>query len=125
MKNYTSIQMHYENFSKKHDIKRELHRQEKWQKAWGRWEFATLILMVLISWVNMIHTFPHLILQFSYILFNIMQVECQYRSRSTKTRSRRELLLYILVASHEATKAMDVVQYMKYFGLYVPMVLWP
>ena len=27
--------MHYENFSKKHDIKREVHRQENWQKTHG------------------------------------------------------------------------------------------
>ena len=36
-----------------------------------------------------------------------------------KTWSRRELMLYILVASHEATQAIDVVQYMKKdFGFY-------
>ena len=27
--------MHYENFVKKHDIKREVHRQENWQKTHG------------------------------------------------------------------------------------------
>ena len=27
--------MHYETFAKKHDIKREVHRQENWQKAHG------------------------------------------------------------------------------------------
>ena len=35
MKNDTSNQMHYDTFSKKHDIKRELHRQENWQKTHG------------------------------------------------------------------------------------------
>ena len=75
----------------------------------------------------MIHTFPHLILQLSYILFNIMQVECQYRIPSTKTRSRQELMLYILVASHEATQAIDVVQSHEerfWILLYVHMVPW-
>ena len=48
-----------------------------------------------------------------------MQVECQYRIPSTKTQSRWELMLYIIVASHEATQAIDVVQYMKKdFGFY-------
>ena len=27
--------MHYETFSKKHDIKREVHRQENWKKTHG------------------------------------------------------------------------------------------
>ena len=27
--------MHYETFVKKHDIKREVHRQENWQKTYG------------------------------------------------------------------------------------------
>ena len=35
MKKDTSIQMHYETFSKKHDIKREVHRWENWQKTQG------------------------------------------------------------------------------------------
>ena len=35
MKKYTSNQMHYETFAKKHDIKREVHRQENWPKAHG------------------------------------------------------------------------------------------
>ena len=30
-----SIQMHYETLVKKHDIKREVHRQENWQKIHG------------------------------------------------------------------------------------------
>ena len=37
MKKYTYIQMHYETFSKKHDNKREVHRQERLEKyAQGR-----------------------------------------------------------------------------------------
>ena len=48
-----------------------------------------------------------------------MQVEYRYRMPSTKTQSQRELMLYIIVASHEATKSIDVVQYLKkYFGFY-------
>ena len=35
MQKDTSIQMHYETFSKKHDIKREVHRQENWKKTHG------------------------------------------------------------------------------------------
>ena len=35
MQKDTSNQMHYETFSKKHDIKREVHRQENWQKTHG------------------------------------------------------------------------------------------
>ena len=36
MQKDTSNQMHYEmNFAKKHDIKREVHRQENWQKTHG------------------------------------------------------------------------------------------
>ena len=35
MKKDTSIQMHYENFTKKHDIKREVHRQENQKKTLG------------------------------------------------------------------------------------------
>ena len=31
----TSNKMHYETFAKKHDIKREVHRQENWQKTHG------------------------------------------------------------------------------------------
>ena len=31
----TSNQMHYETFSKKHDINREVHRQENWKKTNG------------------------------------------------------------------------------------------
>ena len=53
-----------------------------------------------------------------------MQVECQYRIPSTKTRSRRELMLYILVAFHEATKAMDVVQYMNKDFVFYYMFPW-
>ena len=30
-----SIQMHYDTFLKKHDIKREVHRQENWKKTHG------------------------------------------------------------------------------------------
>ena len=33
MQKYTSNQMHYETFAKKHDIKREVHRQESWKKT--------------------------------------------------------------------------------------------
>ena len=33
MQKDTSNQMHYETFSKKHDIKREVHRQENWKKT--------------------------------------------------------------------------------------------
>ena len=32
---YASIQMHYETLVKKHDIKREVHRQENWKKMHG------------------------------------------------------------------------------------------
>ena len=35
MQKYTSNQMHYDAFSKKHDIKREVHRQENWKKKHG------------------------------------------------------------------------------------------
>ena len=35
MQKYTSNQMHYETFANKRDIKREVHRQEKWQKTHG------------------------------------------------------------------------------------------
>ena len=35
MQKDTSNQMHYETFAKKHDIKREVHRQENWQKTHG------------------------------------------------------------------------------------------
>ena len=35
MQKYTYNQMHYETFSKKHDIKREEYRKENWQKAHG------------------------------------------------------------------------------------------
>ena len=35
MKKYTSNQMNYETFAKKHDIKREVHRKENWQKTHG------------------------------------------------------------------------------------------
>ena len=35
MKKYTSNQMYYKTFTKKHDIKREVHRQENWQKTHG------------------------------------------------------------------------------------------
>ena len=35
MKKYTSNQMHYDTFAKKHDIKREVHRQENWKKTDG------------------------------------------------------------------------------------------
>ena len=35
IKKDTSNQMHYESFPKKHDIKREVHRQENWQKTHG------------------------------------------------------------------------------------------
>ena len=33
MQRDTSNQIHYETFSKKHDIKRELHRQKNWKKT--------------------------------------------------------------------------------------------
>ena len=33
MQKYTSNQMHYETFAKKHDIKREVYRQENWKKT--------------------------------------------------------------------------------------------
>ena len=35
MKKDTSNQMHYETFAKKHDIKREVNRKEKWKKKHG------------------------------------------------------------------------------------------
>ena len=35
MKKDKSNQMHYETFAKKHDIKREVHRQENLQKTHG------------------------------------------------------------------------------------------
>ena len=35
MQKDTSNQIHYENFSKKHDIKRKVHRQENWKKTHG------------------------------------------------------------------------------------------
>ena len=35
MQKYISNQMNYETFSKKHDIKREVHRWENWQKTQG------------------------------------------------------------------------------------------
>ena len=35
MQKVTSNQMHYETFAKKHDIKREVHRQENLQKTHG------------------------------------------------------------------------------------------
>ena len=35
MKKVTSIQMNYETFSKKHDIKREVHRKENWENTHG------------------------------------------------------------------------------------------
>ena len=35
MQKATSNQMHYDNFSKKHDIKSEVHTQEKWKKTHG------------------------------------------------------------------------------------------
>ena len=35
MKKDTSNKMHYETFSKKHDIKSEVHRHENWQKTHG------------------------------------------------------------------------------------------
>ena len=35
MQKDTSNQIHYETFSKKHDIKRKLHRKENWQKTHG------------------------------------------------------------------------------------------
>ena len=35
MKKYTSNQLHYETFSMKHDIKREVHRHEKWKNTHG------------------------------------------------------------------------------------------
>ena len=35
MQKNTSNQMHYETFTKKHDIKREVHRQENWQNTHG------------------------------------------------------------------------------------------
>ena len=38
MQKDTYNQMHYETFSKKHDIKREVHRQENWQKTHGMGE---------------------------------------------------------------------------------------
>ena len=34
-KKNTSNEMHYETFSKKHDIKREVHRKKKWKKTHG------------------------------------------------------------------------------------------
>ena len=35
MQKDTSNQMHYDTFSKKHDIKRKVHRQENWKKTHG------------------------------------------------------------------------------------------
>ena len=35
MQKDTSNQMNYETFAKKHDIKREVHGQEKWKKTHG------------------------------------------------------------------------------------------
>ena len=35
MQKNTSNQMHYETFTKKHDIKREVHWQENWQNTHG------------------------------------------------------------------------------------------
>ena len=35
MQKDTSIQLHYETFSKKHDINWEVHRKENWKKTHG------------------------------------------------------------------------------------------
>ena len=49
MQKDTSNQMHYENFAKKHDIKREVHRQKNWQKTHGVGENEKMPTTSLIS----------------------------------------------------------------------------
>ena len=50
MQKDTSNQMHYEmNFSKKHEIKREVHRKEKWKKRHGVGEYKKNLATSLIS----------------------------------------------------------------------------
>ena len=49
MKKDTSNKMHYETFAKKHDIKRELHRQENWKKTHEVGENKKNIATSLIS----------------------------------------------------------------------------
>ena len=49
MKKNTSNQLHYETFSRKHDIKREVHRQENWQKTHGVGENKKILATSLIS----------------------------------------------------------------------------
>ena len=51
MQKDTSNQMHYETFAKKHDIKREVHRQENWQKTHGVGENKKNPATSLISYV--------------------------------------------------------------------------
>ena len=49
MQKDTSNQMHYDIFSNKHDIKREVHRQENWKKTHGVGENKKKAATSLIS----------------------------------------------------------------------------
>ena len=49
MKKDTQIQILYETFAKKHDIKREVHRKENWKKTHGAAENKKNLARSLIS----------------------------------------------------------------------------